>query len=74
MGKHGELPPHPDDINTRTQTSDDERCDRAFVERAQWSAISPTGGRLTLCNYHFRMYQVHLAMAGWIVEKITRGE
>jgi translation elongation factor P/translation initiation factor 5A len=72
MARHG-LPPHPDHIEPRTHPSD-ERCDRAHVERARWRVTNSAGQELTLCNYHYRRYEVPLAMEGWRAELIKEEE
>lgn len=69
MARHGALPPHPDAIEPPTHPSD-ERCDRAHVERATWLLTDEHGHVLTLCNYHYRRYDVPLAMEGWRAERI----
>jgi hypothetical protein len=47
-----------------------ERCDRSYVERAYWRVTSPSGLTLTLCRYHYRYYQVALAVLGWAAEEM----
>lgn len=68
MGAHGApLPAHPDEIRTASE----ERCDCAFVERAYWKLVSPTTGlAIYLCRYHYRCYQIPLAVDGWSAQEL----